>query len=81
MPLHQRRHRMHRTEAHLRRVQACPFTVDDAPEHREIVAPDRLFGGQQQHGRAIGDLRTVTGRHPTDRTIEDRAKFRQRLYR
>ena len=46
--LQDRRRGMHRTEAHLRRIEAGPFAVDDPAERLQVPARHRFFGSQQQ---------------------------------
>src|SRR5207248_7920284 len=61
MALEDRRRRMHGSEPHLRRIEPRPFRVDDAPQWLEVVLAQRLFRGEQQPRRAIGNLRAVPG--------------------
>src|SRR2546423_7847655 len=59
--LEDRRRRMHRPEAHLRRIEAGPFGVDDAPERLQSILFQRVLGREQQPRGAVGDLRAVAG--------------------
>src|SRR5919198_3891192 len=72
MALQDRRRRMHRAEAHLRRVESRPFGIDDAPERLQIALAQRLLIGKKQPGGAIGDLRAVAGSDVAVFAIEER---------
>jgi hypothetical protein len=49
MPLQDRRRRMHRTEAHLRRVEARPLAVADLAERLQPPFVDRLLEARISH--------------------------------
>ena len=57
--LEDRRRGMHRTEAHLRRIETGPFRVDDAPDRAQVVAHHGFLRSEQQPGCTVGDLRAV----------------------
>ena len=52
---------VHRSETHLRRIQARPLRIDDPAERLQIVALHGLLGGEHQPRRAVGDLRGISG--------------------
>ena len=78
MPLQERRRRMHRAEAHLRRIECRPLRVDDAPDRRQAVPAYGLIGCEHKPRRAVGDLRAVAGRYVAELAVEERLQLRKR---
>ncbi len=75
-----RRDRVHRAEAHLRRVERGPRAVGDAADRRQAVALHRVFGRQDEPGRAVGDLRAVAGRDRAERALESGPELAERFH-
>src|ERR1700730_4574603 len=64
--------RQHRPEPHDGRVERRPFAIYDHRLRLETMFLHRVFGGDNQPRRAIGDLRAVAGRDLAPRTLEHR---------
>ena len=77
MTLEYRRCRMHRTQAHLRRVQSRPLRIEDAADGAQAVLLYRLFRGEDQPGSAVGDLGRIPRRDVAVFAIEKRLELRQ----
>ena len=78
--LQDRRRRVHRAQAHLRRVEARPLRVDDAAERLQVVALHGFLGGEHQPGRAVGDLRAVARRDVAVLAVEEGLQLGQVLH-
>src|SRR5260221_14563416 len=57
--LEDRRRRVHRAEAHLRRIEAGPLRIEDAADGLQAFLLQCFLGGEQQPRGAVGDLRAV----------------------
>ena len=57
----QRRGRMHRAQAHLGGVERAPVRIHDGPERLEAMLTHHVVIGEDEHRRAVGDLRRVPG--------------------
>src|SRR5690348_7142588 len=75
--LEQRRDGVHRTQTHLGRVERRPLRIDDASLRHQAVPLDRLFGGEQQPGGPVGDLRAVPRGDVAVLSIEERPQLRE----
>ena len=72
---------MHRSETHLRRVQARPLRIDDAAERLQIVAFHGLLGREHQPRRAVGDLRGISRGDVAELPVEKGFELRKILGR
>src|SRR2546430_5025103 len=72
--LEDRRRRMHRTEAHLCRIEPGPFGVDDAADRLQPMLTQCFFGREDQPGGAVGDLRAVAGGDGAVLSVAERAQ-------
>ena len=68
---------MHRTQTHLRRVEAGPFAVHQRAQHRQVIFLHRLFTGQDDPCGAVGDLGAVAGGNQAEGAVEDRLQLGQ----
>ena len=73
--------RVHRSETHLRRVQARPLRIDDPAERLQIVALHGLLGREHQPRRAIGDLRGISRGDVAELPVEKGFELRKILGR
>src|SRR6185436_3622414 len=79
--LEDRRRRMHRAEAHLRRIEAGPLRIEDAADRLKVVFAQRFLRRQDQPGGAVGDLRAVAGGDVAVLAVEEGLQLGERLRR
>src|SRR5437899_7627410 len=71
--------RMHRSETHLRRVEASPLRIDDPADRLQTMAFHGLLGPKHQPRRAVCDLRGISGGDVAVFAVEEGFELRKSL--